>query len=121
MLCTSKEQETCDVEKRGCEGCYYNKEDLSKKKPLVRFSADIIFYQQEPQPHEWGSESIVYNFHFIDGVILIEEVGAFGDRTLLRRYKHIANKGFTLEEALNLLADFSKMTYEEFESFIYES
>ena len=23
-FCTSKEQETCDVEKRGCEGCFYN-------------------------------------------------------------------------------------------------
>lgn len=22
--CTSKEQETCEVEKRGCKGCYYN-------------------------------------------------------------------------------------------------
>ena len=26
MFCTSKEQETCEVEKRGCEGCYYNKD-----------------------------------------------------------------------------------------------
>lgn len=26
MFCTSKEQQTCDVEKRGCEGCYYNKD-----------------------------------------------------------------------------------------------
>lgn len=25
MTCTSKEQETCNVEKRGCKGCYYNK------------------------------------------------------------------------------------------------
>lgn len=23
MFCTPKEQETCDVEKRGCEGCFY--------------------------------------------------------------------------------------------------
>lgn len=26
MNCTNKEQETCDVEKRTCEGCYYNDE-----------------------------------------------------------------------------------------------
>ena len=26
MKCTEKEQETCNVEKRGCENCYYNKE-----------------------------------------------------------------------------------------------
>lgn len=24
MICSIKEQETCQVEKRGCEGCYYN-------------------------------------------------------------------------------------------------
>lgn len=28
--CTEKEQETCDVEKRGCEGCYYNKQSESE-------------------------------------------------------------------------------------------
>lgn len=27
MFCTPKEQETCDVEKRGCEGCYYSYEE----------------------------------------------------------------------------------------------
>jgi hypothetical protein len=26
MNCTNKQQETCDVEKLGCDGCYYNKE-----------------------------------------------------------------------------------------------
>lgn len=26
MFCTSKERETCGVEKRGCTGCYYDKE-----------------------------------------------------------------------------------------------
>ena len=25
MFCTSKERETCGVEKMGCNGCYYNK------------------------------------------------------------------------------------------------
>ncbi len=24
MQCTSKERETCNVEKMGCKGCYYN-------------------------------------------------------------------------------------------------
>lgn len=30
MKCTDKEQATCNVEKMGCDGCYY-KEDLKKK------------------------------------------------------------------------------------------
>lgn len=25
MKCTSKEQDTCNVEKMGCEGCFYNR------------------------------------------------------------------------------------------------
>ena len=28
MKCTNKEQETCEVEKRTCEGCYYNDETI---------------------------------------------------------------------------------------------
>ena len=27
MTCTSKEQDTCNVEKYGCEGCFYNKKE----------------------------------------------------------------------------------------------
>ena len=27
MKCTNKEQETCEVEKRGCEGCFYYQEE----------------------------------------------------------------------------------------------
>lgn len=30
MKCTNKEQETCESEKRGCEGCYYNN-DIDQK------------------------------------------------------------------------------------------
>ena len=28
MNCTDKERESCQVEKRGCEGCYYNKDEI---------------------------------------------------------------------------------------------
>ena len=27
MMCTDKERETCNVEKMGCEGCYYNEDN----------------------------------------------------------------------------------------------
>ena len=40
MKCTIKEQETCELEKRGCEGCYYNTdkeiEDLNDFADLLR-------------------------------------------------------------------------------------
>lgn len=32
MKCTAKERETCNVEKMGCEGCYYYIPDEIKKK-----------------------------------------------------------------------------------------
>lgn len=30
MICTEKEQETCNFEKHGCDGCYYNKERVKE-------------------------------------------------------------------------------------------
>lgn len=36
MFCTSKERETCDVEKRGCEGCFYMNEEKVKIIELER-------------------------------------------------------------------------------------
>ena len=30
--CTSKEQETCQVEKMGCKGCYYDQVNSTKAK-----------------------------------------------------------------------------------------
>lgn len=30
MKCTNKEQETCQVEKRGCEGCAYNEKSADE-------------------------------------------------------------------------------------------
>ena len=32
MMCTDKEQATCNVEKMGCAGCYYNKNIEEREK-----------------------------------------------------------------------------------------
>lgn len=39
MFCTSKEQQTCDVEKQGCEGCYYNNDEnvVNQMKEFVEY------------------------------------------------------------------------------------
>lgn len=34
MNCTDKEQETCDVEKRGCNGCAYN-DGVKEKRKII--------------------------------------------------------------------------------------
>ena len=31
MKCTNKQQDFCDYEKRGCEGCFYNKSEEQMK------------------------------------------------------------------------------------------
>jgi hypothetical protein len=34
MKCTGKEQDTCRVEKMGCDGCYYDESKIKKKLTL---------------------------------------------------------------------------------------
>lgn len=42
IWCTPKEQETCDVEKRGCEGCYYENETPEKKIERLEIVKDML-------------------------------------------------------------------------------
>jgi len=41
MNCTNKQQETCEVEKFGCNGCYYNEKTADEK--------NIEFWEEEVQ------------------------------------------------------------------------
>ena len=54
MFCTSKEQETCDVEKRTCEGCYYSQSkplDITEipkiKRPYIKRKDPSVFNDKE--------------------------------------------------------------------------
>lgn len=53
MKCTNKEQETCELEKRGCKGCYYNNDidqDINihnKEKMSFGEIIDNLFRQPE--------------------------------------------------------------------------
>lgn len=40
MKCTDKERETCNVEKMGCDGCYYN------EKP-IKYTPSLVFPNKE--------------------------------------------------------------------------
>lgn len=61
MICSSKERETCDVEKLGCKGCYYSTISEEEKefvrafrrmkemgvKKMVLQDAEVINNQQQ--------------------------------------------------------------------------
>lgn len=59
MFCTSNEQETCEVEKRGCEGCFYNKEVPTPDNPI-----SIELERRSPQ-----SEAKYWNEKYIDTLL----------------------------------------------------
>lgn len=44
MKCTINEQEKCDVEKLGCEGCYYNE---NGKTHVINLCEGCVFYDKE--------------------------------------------------------------------------
>lgn len=54
MKCTSKEQDTCNVEKMGCEGCFHNRasneeverflEDMTKVRPEMLSAEALKLY-----------------------------------------------------------------------------
>ena len=45
MFCTDKERDTCNVEKMGCEGCYYNSNDMEdiKEKTADEMMEDMQY------------------------------------------------------------------------------
>ena len=55
MKCTSKEQDTCNVEKMGCEGCFYNK---TSNEEVERFLEDMT----KVSPEKLNKEALkLYN------------------------------------------------------------
>lgn len=54
MNCTDKEQETCQVEKRGCEGCFYNKNEIEERE-YVRTKDGIIGIFVRYSLRKWDS------------------------------------------------------------------
>ena len=42
MFCTDEERKTCQVEKMGCEGCFYNNDKYNKKSFLKKLYEKLI-------------------------------------------------------------------------------
>lgn len=48
MKCTSKEQETCNVEKMGCQGCYYyDGEELLEDKWRNKWKKECVVHVEK--------------------------------------------------------------------------
>lgn len=76
----------------------------------------VVFYEEEPEPNTFGSNDIIYEIFYSTktGIMQVDEVGAFGDRTLVGRYQDRRGRGITLDEMLENIKEISEMTYKEF-------
>ena len=61
-----------------------------------------------------GSNSVIYEIYYSEGIMSIIEIGAFGDGTLVKRFNDRRNRGITLDEMLENIKELSQMTYKEF-------
>lgn len=81
---------------------------------MKRTAELTMIFKENFDPFSWGSDSIVYHIYLVeDGHIDISEVGAFGDRTLVKR-----GKVETFEDGFMLLNQISKMNFDTFLKFI---
>ena len=76
----------------------------------------IVFYEEEPEPNTFGSNDVMYEIFYSTktGIMQVDEIGEFGDRTLVARYQDRRGRGITLDEMLENIKEISEMTYKEF-------
>lgn len=91
-----------------------NIDNNKAKGKMIKFS--IVFYEDEPKENTFGSDTIAYEiYYFYDGGIMqVDKIEAFGDRTLMARYKDRRGRGITEDEMLENIKQISNMTYKEF-------
>lgn len=82
---------------------------------ILRYT--VVFYEEPPKKDTWGGNNIEYELYYNtkDGILNVEEIGAFGDRTLIKRLQDKRGRGITLKEMLENIEEISNMTYKEFQ------
>lgn len=93
--------------------------DIQNNKPvnnIIKYT--IVFYEEEPKEHTFGSNDIMYELFYEtkSGILDILEVGAFGDSTLVGRFWNKNGRGLTIDEVLESIKEMSEMAYEEFKN-----
>lgn len=91
--------------------CIDNNEPINN---VIRYT--VVFYEEPPQKDTWGSNDIMYeiSYNSKDGIMQVFKVEAFGDATLVARYRDRRGRGITLKEMLENIEEISNMTYKEF-------
>lgn len=91
--------------------------EIEKNKPVNNIiNYTVVFYEEESEPNTFGSNDVIYEIFYSTktGIMQVDEIGAFGDRTLIGRYQDRRGRGITIDEMLENIKEISEMTYVEF-------
>ena len=97
------------------------RENIENNKPIsITLDIGVSFYEEEPKENQWGSNDISFEIYYNtkNGIMDVNEVGAFGDRTLINRFQDKRGRGITLKEMLENIEEISQMTYKEFRNLV---
>lgn len=92
-------------------------EKIENNKPVnITLNIGVSFYEEELKENEWGSSNISFEIYYStkNGIMSVNEIGAFGDRTLINRFQDKRGRGITLKEMLENVEEISQMTLKEF-------
>lgn len=97
-----------------------NKEIENNKPINITLDIGISFYEEEPKENQWGSNDISFEIYYNtkNGIMNVNEVGAFGDRTLINRFRDRRGRGITLKEMLENVEQISQMSLKEFRKMV---
>ena len=97
------------------------KENIENNKPInITLNIGVSFYEEEPKENQWGSNDISFEIYYNtkNGIMDVNEVGAFGDRTLINRFQDKRGRGITLKEMLENVEQISQMSLKEFREIV---
>lgn len=91
--------------------------NMDNNKPVnIIINTTITFYEEAPKRDTWGSNNVVYELYYNtkDGILNVNEIGAFGDGTLVKQLQDRRGRGITIDEMLENIQEIKEMTYKEF-------
>lgn len=97
------------------------KKNIENNKPVnITLNIGVSFYEEEPKENQWGSNDVSFEIYYNtkNGVMSVNEIGAFGDRTLINRFQDKRERGITLKEMLENVEQISQMSLKEFREIV---
>ena len=91
---------------------------MKPKKNIIIYT--VVFYEEEPELNTFGSNNIIYEIQYSNGIMSVWKVGAFGDRTLINNFRDRRAREITLQEMLENIQEISNMELEDFKKIIGE-